>query len=236
MKIRVAKYLANRGAASRRYAEKMILEGRVMLNGKVVDTPITFVTDGDEVKADGKIIPVGNGNPNPEVYIFHKPIGCITSARDPAGRRVVYDLLPKKYRHLIYVGRLDYNTSGLLLLTNSGDFARRMTLPTSGIERVYIARLGRALTLTDEVVNQMIDPARHGIKIDGIIYRPMKIERIPERADDFKITVAEGKKNEIRIVFEHIGLPVRRLHRIAYGKYELGTLPPGRIKKSKAQV
>jgi 23S rRNA pseudouridine2605 synthase len=166
----------------------------------------------------------------PTVYLFHKPAGCICSARDPEGRRTIYDILPEKYRNLKYVGRLDYDTSGLLLMTDDGEFARKMTLPESKIPRVYVTKLGRTWTMDDEMIDRLLRPARKGMKIEGIIYRPMKIERM--NATDFKITLTEGKKNEIRIVFGHIGLPVRKLHRISYGKYDLGDLPVKSIVQS----
>ena len=224
--IRVAKFLSDAGVASRREAERLISERRVSINGKKIDSPVNFITADDVVKVDNKII--RSHSPDDfQIYLFHKPVGVITSARDPEGRRTIYDVLPEKYHHLKYIGRLDYNTSGLLLMTTSGDFAREMTLPNADIPRVYIAKLGGTMTMDDAMIDRMLKPVRKGIKIDGMLYRPMKIERLD--ASDFKITVTEGKKNEIRVVFSHIGLPVRKLHRISYGIYELGNLPSGKI-------
>jgi 23S rRNA pseudouridine2605 synthase len=228
---RISKFLSSSGIASRRDAEKMILDGRVAVNGKVIATPVTFVGEKDTVSVDGKRITNHEPRATPTVYLFHKPAGCICSARDPEGRKTIYDILPEKYRNLKYVGRLDYDTSGLLLLTDDGEFARKMTLPESKIPRVYIAKLGRTWTMDDDMIDRLLRPARKGMKIGGIIYRPMKIDRI--NATDFKITLTEGKKNEIRIVFAHIGLPVRKLHRISYGKYELGDLPTKSVVQSK---
>ena len=230
MTTRVAKFLSMAGIASRRAAEKMILDGRVKVNGKKIESPASFVSKDDSVFVDNApVIPAKAGTESriPKIYLFHKPTGCICSAKDPNGRRTIYDVLPAKYGNLKYVGRLDYNTSGLLLLTNDGAKARELTLPETGLERTYIAKVGGALTMDDGMINRLLRPARKGIKIDGIIYRPMKIERL--NGSDLKITITEGKKNEIRKVFEHIGLPIRKLHRISYGPYALGALPVGKI-------
>ncbi|MDR2268612.1 MAG: rRNA pseudouridine synthase [Rickettsiales bacterium] len=225
---RIAKFLSNAGIASRRDAERMIESGRVAVNGTIIKTPVTFVSESDEIKLDGKRI---FNSQVPQIYMFHKPAGCICSSRDPNGRKTIYDIIPAEYKKLKYIGRLDYNTSGLLLLTNDGGLARKMTLPESKIERVYIAKVGHAWTLDDKHFDRLLKPIQKGIKIDGIIYRPMKVERLG--AGDLKITLTEGKKNEIRIVFAHIGMPIRKLHRISYGQYELGDLQAGKIKPTK---
>ena len=224
--MRISKYLSDIGIASRRGAEQMILDGRITLNGEIVKTPVTFVSKDDKVLLDGKRIT--NHESRATIYLFHKPTGCITSAHDPEGRRTIYDILPKEYQNLKYIGRLDYNTSGLLLMTNDGTLAHEMTMPGAGVERVYMAKVGGAMTMDDDMMNRILKPVRKGIKIKGIIYRPMKVERLS--GSDLKITITEGKKNEIRIVFEHIGLPIRKLHRVSYGKYELGPLAAGKIR------
>ena len=228
---RIAKFLSIQSVASRRVAEKMIAEGRVAVNGKTIDTPATLVGETDIIKIDGKPVTY-HLSPVTKIYLFHKPTGCICSTSDPSGRKTIYDVLPKVYRNLKYIGRLDYNTSGLLLMTNDGELARKMTLPESKIERTYVAKVGGAWTMDDATFARITRPAKIGIKIDGIIYRPMKIERID--ATDVKITITEGKKNEIRIVFAHLKLPIRKLHRISYGKYKLNTLPAGKIVMSLA--
>jgi 23S rRNA pseudouridine2605 synthase len=227
MATRIAKFLSDNGIASRRDAEKMIAAGRVAVNGAVVATPVCFVGENDRVAVDGKPIIPHSKLRTPNLYLFHKPRGTMCTARDPGGRRTIYDVLPAEYKKLKYIGRLDYNTSGLLLLTDDGNLAREMTLPSAGIERVYIAKLGRTMTMDDAMIDRLLRPVRRGIKIGGVIYRPMKIDRL--NASDFKIAITEGKKNEIRIVMDHIGLPVRALHRISYGKYELGDLTVGKI-------
>ncbi len=217
MKIRIAKFIADSGVTSRRGAEQMIADGRVSVNGETVKTPVHFVDDGDKILIDGKEI---KKRTDTRLYAFHKPIGTVTTTRDPRGRNTIYDILPPEYRNLRYVGRLDFNTTGLLLMTNDGLLARKLTMPNSNIPRVYLA---------DVAGNNMskLDRARSGVTIDGIKYRPMKIEIMPDKR--LRVTVTEGKKNEIRIVLRHCGLPVRKLHRIMYGPVSIKNIPSGKI-------
>lgn len=217
MKTRIAKFIADTGIASRRDAEKLIENGVVSVNGKFVDTPVFFVEDGDVVCVNDKQIKNHN---EVKLYMFHKPINTMTTTRDPMGRKTIYDVLDKKYKNLKYVGRLDYKTTGLLLLTNDGGLARQLSLPTNNIERTYIATIGK-------YTEHGLDVARHGAVVDGIQYRPMKIKIIDD--NHLRVTVAEGKKNEVRIVLRHIGSPVRALHRESYGGIRLGKLDVGKI-------
>lgn len=217
MTTRISKFIADCGVASRRGAEDLIKNGDVAVNGKVIDTPVFFVDEKDIVTVDGKEI---KKNADIKLYMFHKPIDTMTTMRDPMGRKTIYDVLDTKYKNLKYIGRLDFKTTGLLLLTNDGDFARKMSLPKNHIERTYIATV-------DKYSVQKLNIARHGACVDNIKYRPMVIEAIDEH--NLKITVTEGKKNEIRIVLKHIGSPVRALHRISYGKIKLGNLGVGKI-------
>lgn len=219
MGVRVAKFIADSGVASRRGAEELIATGHVRINGVVIDSPVNFVGENDTVEIDGKKI---SARTNTELYMFHKPINTMTTLHDPRGRKTIYDCLGDEYKNLKYVGRLDYKTTGLLLLTNDGDFARKLTLPSSNIERTYIATVNS----TDF---SHLDKARHGMVVDGIKYAPMKIEEIG--GNDLRITITEGKKNEVRIVLRACGCPVRKLHRISYGKIRLGKLPVGKIQK-----
>ena len=144
----------------------------------------------------------------------------LTTMRDPMGRRTIYDVLDKKYKNLKYIGRLDFKTTGLLLLTNDGDFARKMSLPKNHIERTYIAAV-------DKYTKSGLETIRKGTCIDGITYRPMKVKELDEH--NLEITVTEGKKNEIRIVIKSIGSPVKALHRISYGPIKLRKLGVGKI-------
>ena len=217
MKVRIAKFIADSGVTSRRGAEQLIAAGAVSVNGVVIDTPVHFVDDTDEVKIKGKTI---TKRTDTKLYAFNKPIDTVTTTHDPRGRNTIYDILPIEYRNLRYVGRLDYKTTGLLLMTNDGLFARRLTQPDSNIPRVYLA---------DVAGNNMskLDKARQGVVIDGIKYRPMQIEVMRDRR--LRVTVTEGKKNEIRIVLKYCGLPVKKLHRIMYGPISVKNIPSGKI-------
>lgn len=219
MATRIAKFIADSGIASRRGAEELILAGRVAVNNAVISTPVCFVTDDDIVTIDGKKI---TSRSKTDVFMFHKPLNTMTTVRDPNGRKTIYDCLPDDYKNLKYIGRLDYKTTGLLLLTNDGDLARRLTLPSSNIPRTYIATVNG---------NDMsgLERARNGITVDGIKYAPMKID---VHADNkLRITITEGKKNEVRIVLRACGCPVRKLHRVSFGNIALGNLGVGQIKK-----
>jgi 23S rRNA pseudouridine2605 synthase len=219
MGVRIAKFIADSGVASRRAAEELIASGRVSINGATIDSPVNFVDENDTVEIDGKKI---SSRADTELYMFHKPINTMTTARDTRGRKTIYDCLDEEYKNLKYVGRLDYKTTGLLLMTNDGELARKLTLPSSNIERVYIATVNG----TDF---SGLDRARRGITVDGIKYAPMKIEEIG--TNNLRITITEGKKNEVRIVLRACGCPVRKLHRISYGEIRLGKLPVGKIQK-----
>lgn len=218
MTVRIAKFLSYNGVASRRGAERLIADGAVAINGTVIDSPVNFVNDNDVVTINGKKI---ENKLTTELYAFYKPINTMTTTHDPHARKTIYDVLPEKYKNLKYVGRLDYKTTGLLLLTNDGDLARRLTLPSSKIPRVYIA------TVSGDT--KKLDMARRGITVDGICYAPMKITETEPNV--LRIEITEGKKNEIRIVMRACGCPVVKLHRIKYGKIDIENLIPGQIKK-----
>ncbi len=218
MNIRIAKFIADAGVASRRGAEQMIADGRVSVGGVTITTPAFLVDDTAHVFVDGREIRRAK---NIEIFAFNKPINTMTTTRDPMGRPTIYDVIPEKYRHLKYIGRLDFKTTGLILLTNSGDAARRLTLPTSEIPRTYIARVGGDTSNLDLV--------RRGITVDGIKYKPMKISIM--KNGDLRVTVTEGKKNEIRIALRAAGAPVKKLHRVSFGNIEIGDLAPGQIRR-----
>ena len=217
MSVRLAKFIADCGVASRRAAEELIEKGAVSVNGNVVNMPVFFVEETDIVCVDGKKIKSDSGI---KLYAFHKPINTMTTTRDPMGRKTIYDVLDKKYKNLKYIGRLDFKTTGLLLLTNNGDFARKMSLPKNHIERTYVATV-------DKHTKPGLDALNKGVTVDGVHYRPMKVKVLDEH--NLQITVTEGKKNEIRIVLKSVGSPVKALHRISYGKIKLGFLAPGKI-------
>ena len=214
---RLAKFIADCGFASRRGAEDLIKSGAVSVNGAVVDTPVVFVDENDDIQVNGKKL---QKQRDIKLYMFHKPINTMTTTHDPDGRRTIYDVLDKKYKNLKYIGRLDFKTSGLLLLTNNGDFARKMSLPANHIPRTYIATV-------NNWSDRGLDIARRCVTVDRIKYRPMVIKVLDEH--NLSVTVVEGKKNEIRIVFKHIKSPIVALHRIKYGAVSLGNLGVGEI-------
>ncbi|MGY6552094.1 MAG: pseudouridine synthase [Erythrobacter sp.] len=221
---RIAKLLARAGIASRREIERMIADGRIALNGKVLETPATILPNLKGVTVDGK--PVAKPEPA-QLYAFHKPTGLITAERDPAGRPTIYtalrNALPKDTPRLMPIGRLDLNTEGLLLLTNDGELKRRMELPASQVPRTYRARA------FGEVTQSALEDLMDGIEIEGVRYGPIdaNLERSSGRNLWVEMTITEGKNREVRRVLEHLGLKVNRLIRIAYGPFELGNLGRG---------
>jgi 23S rRNA pseudouridine2605 synthase len=221
---RIAKLLARAGVASRREVERMIADGRVAIDGLVLETPATILKDLRGVTVDGK--PVAAPEPT-RLFAFHKPTGLITAESDPKGRPTIYtalrNALPKKTPRVMPIGRLDLNTEGLLLLTNDGELKRQMELPSSGIPRTYRARTFG--DVTQEMLEELID----GIEIDGVHYGSIdaNLERRTGRNQWIELTITEGKNREVRKVLEHLGLQVSRLIRTAYGPFELEDLPRG---------
>lgn len=221
---RIAKLLARAGVASRREAERMIAEGRVALHGKVLETPATILPGLAGVTVDGK--PVAAPEPT-RLFAFHKPAGLITAARDPAGRPTIYhalrNALPPGAGRVMPVGRLDFNTEGLLLLTNDGAVKRQLELPASGIARTYRARA------FGTVSQRQLDELIEGVTIGGVRYGRIdaNLERARGRNLWIELTITEGKNREVRRVLEHLGLAVNRLIRTAYGPFHLGDLPRG---------
>lgn len=221
---RIAKLLARAGVASRREIERMIADGRIAIDGLIVETPATFLKDLKGVTVDGK--PVAKPEPT-RLFAFHKPTGLITAESDPRGRATIYtalrNALPKNTPRLMPVGRLDLNTEGLLLLTNDGGLKRQMELPSSGIPRTYRART------FGEVTQEQLESLIDGITIDGVNYGSIdaNLERRTGRNQWIELTITEGKNREVRRVLEHLGLKVSRLIRTAYGPFELGDLPRG---------
>lgn len=202
----------------------MIDDGRVAIDGKVLDTPATIIPDLRGVTVDGK--PVAKAE-RTRLFAFHKPTGLITAERDPAGRSTIYDALrntlPRDAGRVMPVGRLDFNTEGLLLLTNDGGLKRQMELPANGIPRTYRARA------FGEVTQQQLEELIEGITIDGVRYGRIdaNMERRTGRNQWIEMTITEGKNREVRRVLEHLGLKVNRLMRTAYGPFELADLPRG---------
>ncbi|MCU6452902.1 pseudouridine synthase [Sphingomonas sp. A2-49] len=219
---RIAKLLARAGVASRREVERMIDEGRVALNGKVLDTPATVLKSLQGVTVDGQ--PVALPEPT-RLFLYHKPTGLLVTERDPKGRTTIYDRLPHDLPRLVPVGRLDLNTEGLLLLTTDGGFKRQLELPSTGVERSYRARA------YGNVTQQQLEALAEGVEIEGIRYGSIdaNIERRTGANVWIEITITEGKNREVRRVLEHLGLQVSRLIRTRYGPFVLGDLPVGGV-------
>lgn len=221
---RIAKLLARAGVASRREIERMIAEGRVALDGKVLETPAVKLANLKGVTVDGK--PVAQAEPA-RLFAFHKPSGLITAESDPRGRPTIYtalrNALPRGTPRLMPVGRLDFTTEGLLLLTNDGELKRAMELPSSGIPRTYRARA------FGDVTQAQLDDLMDGIEIEGVRYGRIEadLERSSGRNRWIVLTLTEGKNREVRRVLEHLGLQVSRLLRTAYGPFQLADLPRG---------
>ncbi|PQM27055.1 pseudouridine synthase [Sphingopyxis lindanitolerans] len=219
---RIAKLLARAGVGSRRDVERMIEEGRIALNGEVIAQPAPLLSSLDGLTVDGNPVekPVST-----RLYRFYKPVGCLTAARDPKGRKTIYDVMPKGLPRLMPVGRLDYNTEGLLLLTNDGEFKRQLELPASGVERTYRARA------FGDISQAQLEELVLGIEIDGIRYGKIdaNLERRTGRNQWIEMTLTEGKNREVRRVLEHLGLQVSRLIRTRYGQFTVEELDVGQV-------
>ncbi|MFP5329150.1 MAG: pseudouridine synthase [Alphaproteobacteria bacterium] len=219
---RIAKLLARAGVASRREVERMIAEGRIAIDGEIVTTPATLLTGLQGVTVDGKPV---RPPQQARLFRFYKPQGTLTAASDPKGRPTIYDRLPPGLPRLVPVGRLDFTTEGLLLLTNDGELKRKLELPSSGVERTYRARA------FGHVTQERLDRLAEGITIEGIYYGPIiaNLERRTGRNCWIELRLKEGKNREVRRVLAHLGLQVSRLIRIAYGPIALGGLQPGEV-------
>jgi 23S rRNA pseudouridine2605 synthase len=225
---RIAKVLARAGVASRREVERMIADGRVAIKGEILDTPATLVVGTRNISVDGNPVAEAEGT---RVWRYHKPRGMMTTHNDPEGRPTVFDALPKSLGRVISVGRLDYNTEGLLLLSNDGGLARWMELPKTGWKRQYRVRVHG--TVDEEALKKL----RKGISVDGINYGEINamLERTTGTNAWLKIAIREGKNREVRKVLEHLGLQVTRLIRTAYGPFELGALEHGKVDEISAE-
>lgn len=221
--MRIAKRIARAGVCSRRDAEKMILAGRVKVNGKVIDSPALNVTDADKVLVDKKPLPEQE---NTRLFLYHKPPGLVTSHRDEKGRSTVFDHLPDFLPRVVSVGRLDLNTEGLLLLTNDGELSRFLELPATGWKRKYRVRVN------GNVNEKRLASLKNGITVEGVRYKSIiaSLEKGTEGEARMasnswlSITLQEGKNREIRRVMEALGLKVTRLIRTDYGPFSLGKM------------
>jgi len=225
-KIRLQKYLANAGVASRRKAEEMIAAGRVSVNGETITELGTKIIPGqDKVAADGK--PVRTKAVKPIYIMLHKPEGVITSVSDPHNRPVVLDLLKDIPARLFPVGRLDYDSSGLILLTNDGEAAQKMTHPSHSVPKTYIVRLGG---IPDQ---KGLRRFKEGLIIDdGPKTAAAQIKILEKKPPGciVRITISEGRNRQVRKMCEAIGCPVQQLKRVSMGTLKLGSLPRGKYR------
>ena len=226
---RIAKRIARAGVCSRRDAEKLIAEGKVRLNGKIVETPAIKVSLSDKITVNGKAI---GGKEPTRMWLYHKPAGLVTSHKDESGRATVFDSLPKNMPRVISVGRLDLNSEGLLLLTNDGEFSRYLEMPSTGFTRKYRVRAHGRIT------QEKLDKLKDGITVDGVVYGEIiaKLEKQQSSNAWMNITLTEGKNREIRHVLEHLGLRVNRLIRTSYAMFELGTLRRNEVEEIPIEV
>lgn len=219
---RIAKRLARAGLCSRREAERWIAEGRVAVDGRTLTSPAVNVEAGSVVTVDGRPLPDPE---TPRLWRYHKPRGLIVSHRDPEGRPTVFERLPRELPRVVSVGRLDFDSEGLLLLTNTGALARHLELPATGWTRRYRVR-----------VHGTVDPAllarlADGIAVDGVRYGPIQATLDRQGPSNAWLTLAlrEGRNREVRRVLEHLGYAVVRLIRVSYGPFPLGDLEPGAV-------
>lgn len=226
---RIAKVLARAGLCSRREAEQWIAAGRVVLNGAILASPAINIGPEDRIEVDGAPL---QQRERTRLWLYHKRRGLVTTTRDPAGRRTVFDALPAEMPRVIAIGRLDINTEGLLLLTNDGGLARILELPSTGWLRRYRVRAHGSTT------QAALDSLADGVAIDGILYGAIEatLDRVQGTNLWLTLGLREGKNREVKRVLAHLGLSTNRLIRISYGPFQLGELPAGEVREIRGKV
>jgi 23S rRNA pseudouridine2605 synthase len=226
---RIAKVIARAGMASRREAEAWIAAGRVAVNGTVITSPACNVTGADRVTVDGEALPARERT---RLFLYHKPRGLMTTHADPQGRPTIFQRLPADLPRLISVGRLDFNTEGLLLLTNDGALARTLELPSTGWLRRYRVRAHGAVT------QPQLDALRDGVTLSGIHYGAIDatLERVQGANLWLTFAIREGKNREVRNVLGHLGLDVTRLIRVSFGPFQLAELATGAVEEVRTRT
>ena len=221
---RLQKQISTLGYCSRRKAEELIVKGLVKVNGTVVTELGTKVDTNDVIEVEGVTLT----KQEKEYYVFNKPREVVSTTSDDKGRKTILDYFDIDTR--IYpIGRLDYDTTGIILLTNDGEFANLMMKPSSNIKKVYLAKINGILSLEE------INALKKGIKVKGISYNidRIKVKKIDKAKNTsmVEITIHEGKNHEIKKIFEYFNLDVLKLTRLSYGSIELGDLPSGKYRK-----
>lgn len=226
---RIAKFMARSGVCSRRAAEAFILQKRVTVNGEIVESPAFNVEGTEKILFDGERLPQID---NTRLWVYYKPVGLVTSHKDDQNRPTVFENLPEGLPRVISVGRLDLNSEGVLLLTNSGDLSRKLELPANGWARRYKIRVHG---LIDE---RRLAALKDGIEVDGIKYGSIKAEIETRKGTNtwLMVTLTEGKNREVRKVMQALGLHVNRLIRLSYGPFQLGSLKEGEVKEVPQKV
>ena len=219
--MRLAKYLAHNGVASRRASEDIVRAGRVSVGGEVVTDPARDVDDASGVALDGEPLRAPRER---VVYAVHKPRGVVSTARDTHARPTVVELAPRGAGRLYPVGRLDADSTGLILLTNDGELAHRLTHPSFEVPKTYRARVARG-PVGDDAVRRL----RQGVELDDGSTAPARVRRLG--ADLLELTIHEGRKRQVRRMCEAVGHPVVELQRIAFGPLRLGDLAPGAARR-----
>jgi 23S rRNA pseudouridine2605 synthase len=218
--MRLAKYLALAGVASRRASEEIVRAGRVTVDGETITDPAHDVSDKRAVTVDGKRVSIARER---VVYALNKPAGVVSTARDPQGRPTVVTMVPQTER-LYPVGRLDIDTTGLILLTNQGELAHRLTHPSFEVEKTY-----RAVVGGPALHERTLSALREGFELEDGRTAPAQVRRVS--ADTLEITIHEGRKRQVKRMCEAVGHPVKRLERVAFGPLALGDLPRGRWRR-----
>lgn len=221
--MRIQRALARAGVASRRKAEELIAAGRVQINGKVAETGQPVDPSTDKIFVDGK--PIAAPPTLTEWFVLNKPSGVMTTKSDPDGRKTVFEFVPD-VPGLTYVGRLDYLTEGVLLMTTDGEAAHRLSHPSNEIERTYVA------TVTGKA-GDAVHEAKQGVMLDDGLVMPRRVEarRLGRDRWEFEVTITEGRKREVRRLCTALGLTVERLVRVKFGPVTLGDLPPGQTRR-----
>ena len=226
---RLAKRIARAGLCSRRDAERWIEDGRVSVNGTLIDSPALNVGPDDIVVVDGKPLPEAQAA---RLWRYNKPPGLVVTAKDEKGRANIFERLPPEMPRVVSIGRLDLNSEGLLLLTNDGDLARRLELPATGWIRRYRVRVH------GYVSQEKLDTVANGVTVEGIRYGEIRAELESQKGANAWVSVSltEGKNREIRKVMEYLDYPVNRLIRVAYGPFQLSTLTRGGVEEVSAKM
>ncbi len=227
--VKIAKYIADAGIASRREAEKIVEDKRVKVNSSLINSPAIRVVASDRVEIDDITIYKPSRT---RLWVYNKPTGLITTHKDPEGRETIFDNLPRSLPRCISVGRLDINSEGVLLLTNNGKLSELLEKPSSKIPRIYQVKA------SGKISEKTLESVKKGITISGIKYRPEYIKPITSNSlyNWYEVKLTEGKNREIRNIFSWLGLKIVRLKRISFGDFNLDGVAKNKVKEVSTEV